>query len=176
MRTLGDAIKEAVAAKGLTQEQVSRQVGIDRTTLSKYMNNHVKEIPDDIKRSLVKYLSDPVLRIKFYGTTSSNIVFDQAHLEFYKSGLKAIEEFKEAIESIEEVLNFAYNTNSKEELTDGQMEKFEKMLDEIEDANHACDMVDITAAELGADLDARNRRCYEKYRTRGYLEECEYNG
>ncbi|TDO92300.1 helix-turn-helix protein [Halanaerobium saccharolyticum] len=175
MRTLGDAIKDAVAAKGLTQEQVSRQVGIDRTTLSKYMNNHV-DVPNDIKRSLVSYLSDPVLRIKFYGTTSSNIVFDKAHLEFYKSGLKAIEEFKEAIESIEEVLNFAYNINSEEELTDDQMEKFEKMLDEIEDANHACDMVDITAAELGADLDARNRRCYKKYRTRGYLEECEYNG
>lgn len=175
MRTLGDAIKEAVAAKGLTQEQVSRQVGIDRTTLSKYMNNHV-DVPNDIKRRLVSYLSDPVLRIKFYGTTSSNIVFDQAHLEFYKSGLKAIEEFKEAIESIEEVLNFAYNINSKEELTDDQLEKFKRMLDEIEDANHACDMVDVTAAKLGADLDARNQRCYKKYRSRGYLEECEING
>jgi transcriptional regulator with XRE-family HTH domain len=175
MRTLGDAIKDAVAAKGLTQKQVSRQVGVDRTMLSKYINNHV-DVPNDIKRRLVSYLSDPVLRIKFYGTTSSNIVFDKAHLEFYKSGLKAIEEFKEAIESIEQVMDFAYNINSKADLTAEQDEKFEKMLDEIEDANHVCDMLDIAAAELGADLDARNRRCYEKYRSRGYLEECEYNG
>jgi transcriptional regulator with XRE-family HTH domain len=90
MRTLGDSIKEAVAAKGLTQEQVARQVGIDRTMISKYMNNHV-DVPKDIKRKLVKYLSDPVLRIKFYGTTSSNIVFDKTHLKFYNTAVKAIE-------------------------------------------------------------------------------------
>ncbi len=175
MRTLGDSIKDAVAAKGLTQAQVSRQVGIDRSTLSKYMNNHV-DVPADIKRRLVKYLSDPILRIKFYGTTSTNIVFDKAQIEFYHTAVKAIEEFEEAIESIKAVLDFAYNIDSIESLDDGQKESFEKMLDEIEDANHACDMMDVAAAELGADLEARNKRCYEKYRDRGYLEECEHNG
>lgn len=175
MRTLGDAIKDAVAAKGLTQEQVSKIVGVDRSMLSKYMNNHA-DTPKDIKRKLVKYLSDPVLRIKVYGTTSTNIVFDQAHLEFYKSGIKAIEEFEEAISSIKKVMDFAYNIDSLDELSNEQKEKFEHMLDEIEDANHVCDMLDIAAADLGADLEARNKRCYEKYLARGYLKECEYNG
>lgn len=167
-RTLGDAIREGMSKKGLTQSQVARMLNIDRTTLSKYMNGHLN-IPDDIKRKLVGYLQHPVLRIKVFGTTSGNLVFDKAKIEFYHSVVKAIEEFEEAIKSINEVLRFAYNVNSKNEMTEEQQEKFEIMLDEIEDANHACDMIDVAAAELGADLDERNKRCYEKYLSRGYL-------
>jgi len=167
-RTLGDAIREGMRKKGLTQSQVARMLNIDRTTLSKYMNGHLN-IPDDIKRKLVGYLQHPVLRIKVFGTTSGNLVFDKAKIEFYESSLKAIEEFEEAISSIKEVLRFAYNVSSKKEMTEEQQEKFEIMLDDIEDANHACDMLDIAAADLGADLEERNKRCYEKYVSRGYL-------
>ena len=98
-RTLGDAIREGMKRKGLTQNQVARYLNIDRTTLSKYVNGHLN-IPDDIKRKLVAYLHNPVLRIKVYGTTSSNVVFDKAQIEFYRSAVKAIEEFEEAISSI----------------------------------------------------------------------------
>lgn len=174
-KTLGEAIKKGMKAQGLKQSQVAKMLHIDRTTLSKYINGHLN-IPKDIKRKLVGYLQNPVLRIKVYGTTSSNIFFDRAQIEFYKTSIKAIEEYEEAIQSIKKVLNFAYNINSEEELDKQQKEKFEKMLDEIEDANHACDMLDIATAELGADLEERNKRCYEKYKARGYLEECEYNG
>jgi transcriptional regulator with XRE-family HTH domain len=167
-RTLGEAIRDGMKAKGLKQNQVARMLNIDRTTLSKYINGHLT-IPDDIKRKLVAYLQNPVLRIKVYGTTSSNIVFDKAQIEFYKTSIKAIEEFEEAIQSIRDVLKFAYNIKSEDEMTDEQKVKFQRMLDEIEDANHVCDMLDIAASDLGADLEERNRRCYQKYLSRGYL-------
>lgn len=168
MRTLGDAIRDAMAIKGVTQEQTSREVGVDRTTLSKYMNNHV-DVPADIKRRLVKYLSDPVLRIKFYGTTSTNIVFDQAHLEFYKSGIKAIEEFEEIIESIKKVQKFFHNAESIEDLNDKQVEKIEKMMEEVGDGFFACITIDGICSDMGADLKKRNLRCLIKYHERGYL-------
>jgi transcriptional regulator with XRE-family HTH domain len=167
-RTLGDAIREGMKKKGLTQAQVARYLDIDRTTLSKYMNGHLN-IPDHIKRKLVSYLQNPILRIKVYGTTSANIVFDKAQIEFYRSAVKAIEEFEEAITSIKDVLAFAHNVNSKSEMTENQQEKFEHMLDEIEDANHACDMLDVASEDLGADLEKRNKRCTDKYYSRGYL-------
>lgn len=167
-KTLGEAIKTGMKAQGLKQSQVARMLNIDRTTLSKYINGHLN-IPDNIKRKLVRYLKNPVLRIKVYGTTSSNIFFDRAQIEFYKTSIKAIEEYEEAIQSIRKVLKFAYNINSEEEMDKKQKEKFKHMLDDIEDANHVCDMMDIAAAKLGADLEERNKRCYQKYLERGYL-------
>lgn len=168
MSVIGESIRKAMKVQGLTQSQVARHINVDRTTLSKYINGHLN-VPEDILRELVEYLKSPVLRIKVYGTTSSNIVLDKVHIEFYKSALKAVEEFEEAVRSINKVLSFAYNINSLDEMNKEQKKQFEHMLDEIEDANHACDMLDVAAADLGADLDKRNKRCYKKYLERGYL-------
>ena len=167
-KTLGEVIRTAMKKKGITQNQLAKKMCVDRTTLSKYMNGHLNT-PYDIKRKLVVYLKDPILRIKVHGTTSSNVVYDKLNFELYLLAVKAIEEFQKATKSIEEVLHFAYNIESKSQMSNNQKNIFEQMLDDIEDANHACDMMDVAATDLGADLEERNKRCYERYLKNGYI-------
>lgn len=167
-KILGKTVIKIMKENGLRQQDLARILHIDRTTLSKYLNGHLR-MPGEIEKEIVDYLHNPILRIMVYGTTSSNIIFDQVKIEFYRSAVKAIEEFEEAIESIKLVLDFAYNFDSISDLNENQLEKFKKMLEEVEDANHGCDMLDIAAAKLGANLEERNKKCYKKYINRGYL-------
>lgn len=169
MSLLGKMVREEIKKVGLTHKQVAKHLGIDRTTLSKYINGHLP-FPDDIRDKLLDYLKSPRLRILVKGTTSTNIIFNKVKIEFYVTAMKTIQEHKEAIEAIENVLNFAYNINSTNDMTEKQLQQFNYMLDQNEDSNHACDMLDIAAHELGADLKARNERCLKKYIDRGYIE------
>jgi len=170
IKSIGEFIKDEMKRKRITQSQLACKIGVDRTTISKYINNHVN-IPSDVLHNITAVLDSPKLRILAFGTTSSGLVFDQVKLKFYVTAVKAIEEFKETVEDIESVLLFAHNIDSVEELDQGQQEKFNHMLDSLEDVRHVINMLDICAHELDADLEARNERCLQKYRQRGYLSE-----
>ncbi len=165
---IGQIIKEARERKYITQQELADRVpGLGRTSISKYENG--APIPDDVLCSISEALDDPVLRILTAGTTSSRLVFDQVKVDFYITGMKAIEEMEETIEDIKRVMEFAYNVDSIEQLVSEQKEAFDHMLDEVEDTNHALDMLDIAAHKMGADLRKRNRRCLLKYHVKGYI-------
>jgi transcriptional regulator with XRE-family HTH domain len=155
--------------RGTTQEDLANEVGVDRTTISKYINGHIN-VPIDVLDNIATALDSPELKILAFGTTSKGLIFDQVKLEFYVTAVKAIEEFKEAVEDIEKALLIAYNIDSIEELDQAQQEKFNHMLDSLEDSRHVINMLDICAHGLGADLEERNKRCLQKYRQRGYLD------
>jgi transcriptional regulator with XRE-family HTH domain len=155
--------------RGTTQEDLANEVGVDRTTISKYINGHIN-VPIDVLDNIATALDSPELKILAFGTTSQGLIFDQVKLEFYVTAVKAIEEFKEAVEDIEKALLIAYNIDSIEELDQDQQEKFNHMLDSLEDSRHVINMLDICAHGLGADLEERNKRCLQKYRQRGYLD------
>lgn len=165
---IGQMIREAREKQYITQQDLAdRLPGIGRTSISKYENG--APIPPDVLCSISDALDDPALRILTAGTTSSRIVFDQVKVDFYITATKAIEEMEEAIEDIKEVMSFAYNINTIEKLSPEQRDIFEHMLDEVEDANHCLDMLDMAAHKMGADLKERNKRCILKYQAKGYI-------
>lgn len=168
MKVVGHIIREARERKCWTQQELADKIpGLGRTSISKYENG--SPIPEDVLCGISEVLDDPVLRILTAGTTSSKIVFDQVKVDFYITGMKAIEEMEEVIESISTVMKFAYNIESIESLNAEQTKQFEKMLEEVEDANHCLDMLDIAVHKMGADLRKRNKQCIMKYRKKGYI-------
>lgn len=165
---VGHIIREAREQKCWTQQELADKIpGLGRTSISKYENG--SPIPEDVLCSISEALDDPVIRILTVGTTSSKIVFDQVKVDFYITGMKAIEEMDEAIKAIKNVMTFAYNINYIGELKSEQLEEFEHMLEEVEDANHCLDMLDIAAHKMGADLKKRNKQCILKYHKKGYV-------
>ena len=168
MSHAGFMIKEARINNGWTQQDLAdRLPGIGRTSISKYENG--APIPSDVLVIISDALDDPALRIITIGTTSSRLVFDQVKIDFYITATKAIEEMEEAIDEIKQVMTFAYNINTIEKLSPDQRKEFNHMMDEIEDANHCLDMLDMAAHKMGADLKERNKRCILKYEAKGYI-------
>lgn len=169
MKVIGEIIREEMKKAGITQDQLGRIMGVDRSLISKYINGHIK-LTDQIIAEIADAIDSPLLMILAAGTTSiSRLVFDQVKVDFYITGMKAIEEMEEAIEDIKKVMQFAYNIDTIEDLSQEQRKAFEHMLDEVEDANHALDMLDMAAKKMGADLKARNKRCLLKYQAKGYI-------
>ena len=168
MDVKGSIIQKERKKEGLSQQQLANQIGIDRTTLSKYVNGRSR-IPDHILESIANILDSPIIQIMVRGTTVNNIIFDQIHTDFYVSAQKYLEEMEELKEKIQEVMRFAYNLESIDDLSEEQLEKFNEMLDENEDVNHCSDIFDISCHELGADLKERNKRRPNYYTKKGYV-------
>lgn len=64
---IGDKIREARLAKGLTQEQLGEMLGVKRSAVAKYESGRVV----NIKRSTLKKLSD------ILGIRGSDLIFEE---------------------------------------------------------------------------------------------------
>jgi transcriptional regulator with XRE-family HTH domain len=168
MNIIGEAIREELKREGLTQEKASKELGVDRTALSKYINGHLN-VPSDIKNKMINDTNSARLLLAFNGSTFRCVDLDGVKKDFYTSSNKLIEELEEIIESIKKVQKFFHNAESIEDLNDKQVEKIEKMMEEVGDGFFACITIDSICSDMGADLKKRNLRCLIKYHERGYL-------
>ena len=64
---IGNKIKNARIAKGMTQEELGKQLGVQKSAIAKYENGRVV----NIKRSTLKKISD------ILGIRASELIFDE---------------------------------------------------------------------------------------------------
>ncbi|WP_408954759.1 helix-turn-helix domain-containing protein [Natroniella sp. ANB-PHB2] len=164
-RYIGNLIKEERGK--MTQKELAKKVGVDRSTISKYESG--TEMSKDMLRIIAEALNSLKLKMIADGTTTETIIFDQVNLDFYVSLSKTRQELLEAAQAINDVLDFAHNVESIEELKEQERERIEYMLEQIDDVNHACDMADLVCHEFGADINKRNEKNLQKYYAKGYL-------
>ena len=99
---IGNKIKAARIAKGMTQEELGKQLGVQKSAIAKYENGRVV----NIKRSTLKKISD-ILDIR-----ASELIFDEQK-QFTEGELSPL-----TIEIMQKV----------EEMTEDQKKKFLQIL------------------------------------------------
>lgn len=164
----GELLREEMKRLGWTQERLGKQVGIDKTSISKYINGHVA-IPHDILARAAKAMNSIRLTLLANGTTTTPLLFDRVKLEFFVTVCKARQEHMEAVEACDRVLEFAHNISLLKNCSEEEKDAVNAMLDQNDDVNHVTDMVDVASHDIGADIEARNMRTLAKYRQKGYL-------
>lgn len=105
---IGNKIKSARIAKGMTQEELGKHLGLQKSAIAKYESGRVV----NIKRSTLKKISD-ILDIR-----ASELIFDeqkqpaQDELSFKKREfIKRVEGMTEAqLERLEQILALVENT------------------------------------------------------------------
>ena len=103
---IGSKIKAARISKGMTQEELGKHLGVQKSAIAKYENGRVV----NIKRSTLKKIAD-ILEIR-----PSELIFDE------KDQLAQDELTEKKREFMRKV----------EKMTDSQLERLEKVLDLVE--------------------------------------------
>ena len=104
---IGNKIKTARIAKGMTQEELGKQLGVQKSAIAKYENGRVV----NIKRSTLKKISD-ILEIK-----ASELIFDEQ---------------KQSTEIDELSIKKKEFIRKVAEMSDDQIEKLEQILALVE--------------------------------------------
>jgi len=164
----GELVRAEREKAGLTQKELAEKANYSRAMISKIESGRKKAKKHDLIL-IAQALNSMYLMIAARGTTTLPIVFDQINDDFYVAANKFLQECQEAIEAVEDVLCLAHNVETIEDCSDEQKESIMYALTQVCDVNHACDVVDCAAGNMGFDIEKRNRKNLEKYRQRNYL-------
>lgn len=158
---IGELIRKEMKKYNKTQAEVARAVGLDRSTISKYINGKVN-IPNDVFKKIATAVNSPILIKKAFGTTQTNVVFDIDYNKFYEILHRAKLEAEELIEQINRVMMNCYNTNHINDMSQDKINIIEDMMMQTESTNNSCDILDIACHVRGFSLEKRNRRWKQK--------------
>ena len=161
-KNLGEAVRFALKENNLIQEDLAREVHVDRTSISKYLNGRTP-MPGDIKKDIVVYLGDSFVRNFAYGTPTYSVYVDN-------DNHRVIKEMKEAIAAIEKALNFIDKIDDIDQLSPEKKKEFEQTLKEVMDVEIICRTITMKAdKDLGVDIDPIAKECVLDYIKSGLI-------
>ena len=114
---IGIKIKNARINKGLTQEELGKAIGVQKSAIAKYENGRIV----NIKRSTLKKLSD-ILEIPPF-----ELVFDEAHQEMRKNN----DAISDIILRLRTDKEFLYVVKSLNNLDNEKINSIKQMIDLI---------------------------------------------
>ena len=153
--------------RGMKQVELAAKAGCVRAKISR-IENGMTPTKEDLEM-IARALNSMYLRILALGTTSQPVIFNNINDEFYIAACRFKQECLEAVDALDKVLKQSYNIRNIEDCSKEQKEIIEYALLQTDDINHACNILDCAAHELGFDIEKRNRKNLEKYRRRNYL-------
>jgi transcriptional regulator with XRE-family HTH domain len=160
-----ELIKREIKQNGKTQAQIATSIGLNRSSLNKYLNGH-KPLTKDLCQKIAVAIDSPILIKKYFRTTSSDILFDVDYSNIHEILMKVEIELDELQKAIDETKLSLINAGHKLEMDKEQVKAVKHLLDQNEDVNQASDILDIACKVRGFDLDERNRRYKEKCKRR----------
>ena len=168
-KNLGEAVRFALKENNLIQEDLAREVHVDRTSISKYLNGRTP-MPGDIKKDIVVYLGDSFVRNFAYGTPTYSVYVDNDNFDAFRSNHRGIKEMKEAIAAIEKALNFIDKIDDIDQLNSEKKKEFEQTLKEVMDVEIICRTITMKAdKDLGVDIDPIAKECVLDYIKSGLI-------
>jgi len=167
---IGGIIREERKKRGLSQEQLGRIMGIDRSTISN-IENGKQVVHHDTLEQFGEALKSPRLRLEVLGGALPCYYLHNVDLHPVTVQQKAIEEMREAIQELEK-LNLI-NKIGPEDLTEAEQESLlnETMMT-LQDVNICMDLIMVALADrYNVDLKELARLSKEKMVSKGYMNE-----
>lgn len=165
---IGDVIRRARQAEGLTQEELAGLADISRITINKYENLDENNISYDQLLNICNALKSSKLRLQLLGFVLPVIYLNNINLSPLAVQFKTIEELKETIDTLQNL--DLINKTEPEDLTNEEITELIDVLVDVQDLNIAINhFLAVIEDDFEIALDEIKEKSKKKMIKKGYL-------